>query len=227
LFQTLTKLFARSPFGPLSEHLVQVKECVDHVPKMLEAACTGDQEKLAMLVREVYRHEHQADEIKNRIRDDLPKSVLLPVNRGDFLRLLHNQDAAADAAEDVGVVLSLRPLVTPDALCDALKPFLEKVIETFEGFFNVGIEIGKVVGKSASKEETKSVHVAIDRVGHLEWETDRMAQDFLRRIFEAEAAGDISTIDVIIWMKVSENLGGIADASERTANHIRLMIASS
>ena len=47
------------------------------------------------LARQISKQEHEADIIKNEIRNHLPKSIFLPVSRSDTLSFLKEQDAIA------------------------------------------------------------------------------------------------------------------------------------
>ena len=108
-------LFAKSPFGPLEEHSKKVRSCVEMVPELFASLEKGDHEGLVRATEVLSKLEHEADLIKNEIRNHLPRSILLPVDRADLLTLLKEQDGIADAAEDVAVLLSMRWLPMPRA----------------------------------------------------------------------------------------------------------------
>ena len=67
-------------------------------------------EKIEKLVADLSRMEHEADLTKNDIRNHFPKSLFLPIDRAHFLEILSVQDSIADKAEDIGILLTLRPL---------------------------------------------------------------------------------------------------------------------
>jgi len=72
--------------------------------------------------------------VKKEIRNNLPKSIFLPVNRGDMLNYLREQDKIADSAEDLAVLVTLRKMTVPSELRDYLKVLVEKVLLTFDFF---------------------------------------------------------------------------------------------
>ncbi|MBU0718207.1 MAG: DUF47 family protein, partial [Planctomycetes bacterium] len=76
-----------------------IKRCVELVPPMFECVQVGDYEKLTQLTREVFKAEFEADKVKAKIRETIPKAFSLPVFRGDLLALVHIQDEIADTAE--------------------------------------------------------------------------------------------------------------------------------
>src|SRR5690606_7482771 len=108
LVRSILGLFAKSPFGPLAEHAHRVHETVVLIRPLVEAFIEGDWSRTQELYERISRLEHDADVLKNDIRDHLPKSLFLPVDRGDVLLFLREQDRVADSAEDLGVLLTMR-----------------------------------------------------------------------------------------------------------------------
>ena len=78
----ILKLFAKSPFGLTVQHATQVQKTVQLARPLIDALLAGDNVRLDEIYKTISKAEHQADEVKNEIRDRLPKSVFLPVNRG-------------------------------------------------------------------------------------------------------------------------------------------------
>ncbi len=83
--RTIFELFAKSPFGPLQDHMRKVMECVNMVPGLFHALEEGDEDTLQDLIEAIKEAEHQADILKNQIRGDVPKTVFTPVDRKDLL----------------------------------------------------------------------------------------------------------------------------------------------
>lgn len=107
---TILNLFGRSPFAPLKSHMEHVSRCVLMLRKLFEAVETMDPKKIEAIAAEVSEQEHLADLMKNDIRNHLPKSLFLPIDRGNLLKMLSIQDSIADKAEDIAVLTTLRPL---------------------------------------------------------------------------------------------------------------------
>ena len=113
--------FAESPFEPLGRHMEKVKECVALVAPMFESLLSENWDELNVRAHKIFKIEHQADIIKNEIREIMPRSFSLPIFRGDLLAYLKLQDDMADTAEDIGVVLTLKNLPLPPQLVDDLR----------------------------------------------------------------------------------------------------------
>ncbi|MHC4445427.1 MAG: DUF47 domain-containing protein, partial [Planctomycetota bacterium] len=83
--------FEEAPFGPLGEHMARIKECVSHVEPMFQCLRGRDYDRLQEIAKKVFKAEHKADLIKNKIREKIPKSFYLPIYRGDLLSYLKLQ----------------------------------------------------------------------------------------------------------------------------------------
>ena len=124
------ELFRKSPFGPLSEHMAKVRECLALLRPLFEAVLEErDEEEVQALVKRISSKEHDADVIKNEIRQSLPSGIFLPVNREDLLAYLKVQDDIADSVEDVAVLLTLKQFKIPKALHADIFACVDKVLE--------------------------------------------------------------------------------------------------
>jgi predicted phosphate transport protein (TIGR00153 family) len=140
----IAELFGRSPFGPLVRHTQKVHECVREVKPLIEAFLRGDYEEVERLYDRISDLEHEADDIKREIRTHLPKSLYLPVNRADMLKYLKEQDAIADTAEDIAVLLTIRRTDIPAALHDEILLLTDKVIETSDLLVKAASELERL-----------------------------------------------------------------------------------
>ncbi|UCE19798.1 MAG: TIGR00153 family protein [Gemmatimonadota bacterium] len=219
----LAGLFAKSPFGPLSEHMNAVKKCVNLLKPMFEALIEQDHERVEDIANQISKQEHEADIIKNEIRNHLPKSIFLPVSRTDILNFLREQDAIADDAEDVGVLLTVRKTNLPAELKDELFAFLDKVLETFELTVRVNSELKLLMESSFGTAEVEKVLKLVDEIGHAEWETDSHQFRLAQKMFEMEQK--LSPGDIIILLNVFRQVARLADHAQNVGDLLRLMIS--
>ncbi|MFQ5491695.1 MAG: DUF47 family protein, partial [Phycisphaerae bacterium] len=123
----IADLFHESPFEPLRLHMGTVMECVALIQPMLERVRDADYDGLEALAKTIFKAEHDADLIKDDIRQTIPKSFFLPVYRGDLLGCLAVQDSMADAVEDLAVMLTIKNLVMPDSLRAQIFEYRQKI----------------------------------------------------------------------------------------------------
>ena len=102
-------MFVTSPFEALYEHAEKVKECSWAFQQAIECFSSTICESFEEHRLEVLRFEQEADTIKQRIRDHLPKGAVFPVEQFHLLRYLREQDSVLDSVLDAVNWLSLRP----------------------------------------------------------------------------------------------------------------------
>jgi predicted phosphate transport protein (TIGR00153 family) len=222
MLSTILNLFARSPFGPLQSHMNQVTECVHHLKDLFEAISRKDYEAVQIIADKISELEHEADLTKNDIRNHLPKSLFLPIDRGNLLEVLGLQDKIADSAEDVAVLLTLKQIEMSDLFKSDFDDFLKKNIETFDYARLIIKEMHELLESSFGGAEAVKVRAMVDEVSFKEHEADLIQRKLLKKLFQAENEMSYSTFH--LWQKIFETLGSISNLSEKLANRVRLML---
>lgn len=221
--RSIMGLFSRSPFGPLTEHTERVREAVRLVRPLFEAFTAGDWDRTAEINEQISKVEHKADLLKNDIRDHLPRSIFLPVDRSDVLLLLKEQDRLADRAEDLGVLLNMRRTPTPEGMKEETLALVDAVVLAAEKWFDTALEIPMLQEASFAGPEVVKVMDRIKEVSDLEWEADKRSATVSRTLFQYE--GEIGAISIMLWMSIIRVLAQIADHAENSADLLRLMLA--
>ncbi len=220
---TLFDLFAKSPFGPMQDHMRKVMDCVRLVPDLLRALEAGDEKALNDLIERIQKAEHEADIIKNQIRSDVPKTLFTPVDRTDLLEMLTFQDRISDWAEDVAVLLSLRRLPFPKAIHQEFWDFVDQVMATVEQFAKISEELDELLEASFGGAEADRVMEMIISIGREEYLADRKQHDLVRKLLDLE--DDLGVLNIILWMKVIEKVADLANGAEKAGNRIRLFLS--
>jgi len=221
--RTFMELFAKSPFTPLTKHAEKVRDVVAEVRPLMEAMLGEDWRAAAEHYESISRLEHQADELKREIRDQLPRSLFLPVDRGDLLRFLKEQDAIADAVEDLAVLVTMRETRGPDALKGRARELVEGIVRTAETWFSIAAQLPDLQESSFTGPEVGKVLELIDRVHQQEWETDRLQATMGRTTIQYEE--ELGGVSVLFWMRIASKLGDVANHAESAADLLRLMLA--
>lgn len=216
-------LFAKSPFGLMVKHTALVQETVRLMRPLFDALLADDRERLAQIYEEICQKEHEADETKNQVRDHIPKSVFLPVNRSDILLYVKEQDGIADAVEDVAVILMMRDPKRIPVLEPKLIELVEQVNGTAELLFQAAGELMNLVAASFSGPEVNKVLDLVAEVHGEEAKSDRLQAEFSKLVFARE--DEIDPISIFQWMHIVQVLGDVADHAENTGDVLRLMVA--
>jgi uncharacterized protein len=219
----IVALFGKSPFGSLAQHAEAVRITVELTAPMMEAFLAGDRQRTIELYERISKLEHKADVVKNDIRDHLPKSLMMPVDRGDVLMFLKEQDHIADRAEDLGVLLTMRDTGAPATMHEPVMALVAAANSTANLWFQVAAELPSLEGASFAGAEVNRIMEQVARVSNLEWEADKRQAEATRIMFDHEP--EIGAVSVVLWMNIFRALGSVADHAENTADFLRVMLA--
>ncbi|MEE8225859.1 MAG: TIGR00153 family protein [Kiloniellales bacterium] len=219
----LLKLFGQSPIKPLQEHMRVVVRCAAEVPGLFEALCAGDDKKIQGIRDEIFTLENDADEIKNRLRSHLPKSMFMPVDRGDVLEILDLQDSIADTAQDIAGMLMVRRPTVLDPIREPLLDLTQRCLDACNQMAKIMEELDELLETGFRGRESTKVVAMIDELNRIETETDQKAIDLLHKLFEHEA--DIDPVSLMVWHRLIRWIGDLANYSEKVGNRLRLLLA--
>ncbi len=219
---TIAKLFGKSPFAPLQTHMNRVATCIEKLSKLFEALAKEDLEKLERLVKEISDLEHQADITKNDIRNHLPKSLFLPMDRSHFLNILAIQDSIADLAENIGFLIMLRPKDLATSIPVDVQSLYKKNALVFWDARQVIAEIDELLESSFGGIEAEKVKAMVEQTAHKEHEADCMYRNCMQQLFTQNTAQD--PVLFYLWIKIIEEISNLSRISEKLANRIRMVL---
>lgn len=219
----IARLFWQSPFEALHRHMLKVKECTDMLKPLIEAFILGDRTLIEERVERISKLEHEADIIKNEIREHLPHHVFMPVDRSDILRFLREEDSIADSVEDVARLIEMRKTSVPQDLKEELMELVNKVGETVKALENVTSEIKVLSQSSFSRSEEEKISSLIKDVDKKEFEADLLQQKAAKKLFSLEDKMDPTS--VLLLMRIMGEVGSVADHAQNTGDRLRCIIA--
>lgn len=219
---TIARLFGKSPFAPLQTHMKKVSLCIEKLGAIFSSLLEIDMVKIERLATELSNLEHEADLTKNDIRNHLPKSIFLPIDRSHFLEILSIQDTIADKAEDLGLLLTLRKLDMFNHFQGDLMALFKKNEEVFFDAKKIIEEIDELLESSFGGIEAEKVKGMVEATALKEHEADRMQRAFMKKLFNK--GEELSTPAFFMWVRLIEEIGSIAQLSEKLANRIRMVL---
>jgi predicted phosphate transport protein (TIGR00153 family) len=200
----------------------KVAQCIGLLSELFEALREKNYEKAEQIAEQISIYEHQADILKNDIRNHLPKSLFLPLDRANLLEILSIQDHIADHAEDVAVLTTLKPLVLLDGFKEEFALFLTKNLEAFNEAQHIIHEMHDLLESSFGGAEAHRVRSMTDNVAYKEHEVDLLQRKLLKALFQSEEELSCSTLT--LWQRIFEALCAISNLSENLANRVRLTL---
>jgi predicted phosphate transport protein (TIGR00153 family) len=219
---TILNLFGRSPFAPLESHMEKVSECVMMLKALFEALDKEDYSTVEQISKKICELEHQADLVKNDIRNHLPKSLFLPIDRGNLLEILSIQDSIADRAEDVAVLATLKKVKMPKEIKEIFNRFLDKNFEAFLVARKIIREMHELLESSFGGIEAEKVRSLVDEAAFKEHEADLIQHDLLKTLFNIE--NELSYSSFFYWQRIFESLGSVANLSEKLGYRVRMTL---
>lgn len=220
--RTIARLFTKSPFLSLQEHMTKVKECLDLVGPMFDALYNKDYDELKSLSKQIMKLEHDADEIKNRMRDGLPKSLFLPVDRTDLLKLLSAQDDICDSTEDLAALLNMRKMECPSWMEGSLREVSGLVLGVCFKSIEIVDELDELMEASFGGPESKKVLEMIEDLGTLEWKADKRQYKLAQLLFSMEK--EMEPAALFMWIEIFKKMGQLSNDAEKVGKQIRMFL---
>ena len=219
----LTSIFAKSPFKRIREHMLKVIDSVILLNEFFGMLQSDNQAKIEELREKVFEAEHEADEIKNEMRDHLPRSIFMPINRRDLLDMLDLQDSIADTAQDIVTLLTLRKMVPPKDLHEKIMQYIDVAQETCFMARDISQDFDVLLETGFNQKKADLILAVIEKISEKESLTDTIGLELSRQLFALE--NQMNPIDVIFLYNVFELIGDLANYAEKVSNRLRLLIA--
>lgn len=222
MLTTIARIFGKSPFHPLQSHMKKVGSCMKKLTEIFDNLRNKSPEELERLVKELSKLEHEADLTKNDIRNHLPKSLFLPIDRSQLLEILSIQDSISDKAEAIGHLLLLYPINELGDLCDHLDQLFKKNMEAFWDTRSIIKELQELLESSFGGIEAEKVKTMTDKISNIEYQADKMKHKLLKEFFKT--AENVKVPVFYLYTRLVEEINHISHISEKLANRIRMIL---
>jgi uncharacterized protein len=213
----------KTPFSQLYNHMQVVKSCIDIIGEGLEKYYKGDYKEFSEIAKKISEYEKQGDIIKSNLRNHLPNSLFMPVDKGKLLRALREQDAILDHADKLVRMLDMRKTKIPKSLQTGFIEHLKSVLKTVDAMENAVGNIMDLIETSFVKRERDQTKDFIHRVQRLEHETDEIKYTITKSLYKMESK--LKPMDTYHLLKIIDWVDDIADHAENVTDWLRAMIA--
>ena len=214
-------MFLTSPFEGLLEHAEKIKECAWAFQQAIECHITDQCERFEEFRKEVDKLESEADAIKRRIRGHLPKGTLMPVDKFELFRYLHEQDKVLDAVEEALDWISFRPEPgIPDALHKDFFLLVDAVMDPVEEMCHMVSDARKYF-TNFSEKQRELIKETIHTLRRQEHEADKVEDDIKAKVLNMQ----IDPVTVFHMIRLAEVIGSLADHAENAGDMMRAMLA--
>ena len=181
LSNSISNLFGKSPIRPLQEHMQLVVACASQLEPFFEAVLVDDWKGASDIFDKIADDENRADELKKQFRLNMPKSLFMPMSRGDLLGILAQQDNIANATKDIcGIVLG-REMDIPSVLQSDFIAYVKSAIETCEKALKAIDELDELLETGFTGQEVKFVKKLIRDLDSQEQKVDKRERKLRHR----------------------------------------------
>ncbi|KAF3361918.1 hypothetical protein PHSC3_001475 [Chlamydiales bacterium STE3] len=219
---TILKLFGRSPFAPLQSHMEKVSQCVHLLPLLFEALQERNSLKANELAAKIEEFKNQADLTKNDIRNHLPKSFFLALDRPSLLEILAIQNKIAHKSDTLALFATIKPLFLPIECQSSFDDFIKKTIEAFDGAKGIIQELHDLLESSFGGLEAEKVKLMVENVAAKNHEAGKIFRSLLKNVYAHEETFSQGTF--ILWQRIFESIESLSLLSEKLANRIRMTL---
>ena len=199
-----------------------MNECVNQIKPLFETYNSKDYEKVEKIAQKISNFEHKADQIKSDIRQHLPQSIFLPVDKRDFMRLLSAQDDIADAVEDLAVLVRIKNIEIPDELSEPLMDLVNHVVALANDACTMIRELEDLLEASFGGAEAEKVEKMASGLGAAEYEADKKQFLLAQKLF---SLNNLSAPDLFLLNELIKKLGGVADQSEKIGKTLHVFLS--
>jgi predicted phosphate transport protein (TIGR00153 family) len=219
---TIGKLLGKSPFGLLQRHMEQVAKCVAKMEESLAAFEQCNWDVVEPLAGQVSKLEHQADQIKEEIRNKLRRRFFMPVDRSQFLEILSIQDNMADTSEDIAVLLTFRRFTIPPEVISSFQEFRKSNMNAFRLAEAIINDLDELLETGFGGAEAEKVRTVVHDIAYAEHQADVLQRDLLKRILSDEA--NLPAADLHMWTELVRHLARISNLSENLADRVQMTL---
>ncbi len=219
----LVNIFGASPVRPLEQHMDIVYRCAKKLRPFINAVIKRDLKRMAEVRAQIEALENEADDLKKRIRLNMPKSLFMPVPREDLLELLLVQDKIANRTRDVSGIIVGRKMKIPKEIASSYGEFVGCNIDAVKQARKSVRELDELFTAGFKGAEVKLVGELIEELDRLETLTDAQQTELRAEVFEIEKSLD--PIDAVFLYRVIELTGEIADMAERVGRRLELLLS--
>lgn len=221
--RSIFNMFGDSPIRPLQKHMKKVYECVSELGPFFILVTEGNWKSASEIHQNIIRFEHEADDLKRKLRIHLPKGIFMPIQRSDVLELVTRQDMIANDAKDIAGMVIGREMIFPDEIKQEYLEFLKCGIDATAKAYEVISELDQLFEVGFSGSEVEIVFEMINALHNIEHDADKRQINIRRKMFTLESK--LPPVNVMFLYQILLWTGQLADRAQRVGDGLQILIA--
>lgn len=216
-------VFAKSPIKPMIEHMDEVHLCAYALKDFFKAVYSKDWKSAEVARATIVKHESNADDMKRKIRLNLPSGLFMPVERADLLELVSQQDKIANKAKDISGLVTGRELIIPESIVKDFDTYLSRCLDATDKAREAIGEFDDLLETGFKGRERDLVDNFIIELDAIEADTDNLQVQLRQNLRKVEL--DMNPVDAMFLYRILDWVGDLADLAERVGARFELMLA--
>ena len=217
----LPSLFGKSPFEALTEHMRQVENGSSLLLEFFASSQAGDWQAADALHEQIDACEHTADDLKDRIRLNLPSTLFMPISRADILVLVEAQDKIVNKIKDISGLMTGRRMQFPNALQAPIRTYLETTHASVAQARKVLEELGELLDSGFGRSVGELIGDMVVELGRLENSSDEQQVAIRRQLLPLES--ELPPLEMMFIYRVVDWIGSVADRAERAGSRLQIL----
>ena len=218
-----SNMFGQSPIRPIQEHIGLAHQCAEQLPAFIDAALADNWVKAEEIYNTISDLENAADDAKTSLRANLPNSLMMPVDRGDLLVMITQQDEIANCTKDITRIMLGRQVQIPPQIASLMQGFVAEAVQTSAQAVKAVNEVDELLEMGFKGRVLNVVEELVEELNRLEHINDELQIDVRAALFKIE--NELPPVNVVFLYKVIELIGTLADAAQSAGGKLQLLIA--
>lgn len=193
------------------KHVEATFQTVDWFRKAVSAFITGDDKRKKEAIEKVREYEHQADELRKKMVNELSGGLLVPPDREDLMHFVKSLDRIADWTNGAARLLGFIDEKMPEEI-------LGNISVATELIFTSITKLREAIQSLSTNDLERSLRDCeeVDSIEH-------KADDQKRVLIEAIIHAKLEPTSLLLTFQLAEYLEGVTDKIEDAADFIKVV----
>ena len=200
-----------------------VMECVEKTMEMYNCYLNGEYKEAEAMHQCIQDLEFTADNIKNTIRDKMPRRLFSDMDPEAVNALVHQLDGIADSCEDVADLLIVRQVEYPEAVKGLIREHNRAVYRTTKKLNEVINRAEQIFRRAFRKKDVDELQEKLYRVATLKWQADKVKKRLRQALYNPDH--NLDPVVVLLSSRLLYFMDKIADRAENVEEILRSMVA--
>lgn len=196
--------------------MILATDTVADLQKAVMASAKNNKKKAETHISHLSKIEHEIDELRRTIFEELTKDTMSPQDREDIMHLVKRLDEMADhvkdAARSLDLILNTK---IPKVFWEPLVYIATKLVECTR------ILRRSIEALGTKPSEAKRLAITIDKI---EGEIDEKYQEIKELLLQH--SDDMNAATVLFLRDLAEEMEHVADSCDDTADYVRILAAT-